>query len=102
MLGLLRRAFSSHVSVSAKRCLYASLVRSKLLFYSPLWHPYLLKDVKCLELVQIRATRYIINDPTLDYKGQTDSLKHFASNVGIRNCWYYLPNKVNYISIQSF
>ena len=68
MLGLLRRAFSSHVSVSAKRSLYVSLVRSKLLFCSPLWHPYLLKDVKCLELVQIRATRFIINNPTLDYK----------------------------------
>ena len=70
MLGLLRRAFSSHVSVSAKRCLYVSLVRSKLLFCS-LWHPYLLKDVKCLELVQIRAiyqpTRFIIKNPTLDY-----------------------------------
>ena len=68
ILGLLRRAFSSHVSVSAKRCLYVSLVRSKLLFCTPLWHPYLLKDVKCLELVQIRATRFIINNPTLDYK----------------------------------
>ena len=68
MLGLLRRAFSSHVSVSAKRCLYVSLVWLKLLFCSPLWHPYLLKDVKCLELVQIRATRFIINNPTLDYK----------------------------------
>ena len=68
MLGLLRRSFSSHVSVSAKRCLYVFLVRSQLLFCSPLWHPYLLKDVKCLELVQTRATRLIINNPTLDYK----------------------------------
>ena len=58
MLGLLRRIFSSHVSVSAKCSLYISLVRSKLLYCSPLWHPYLLMDIKCLELVQ----RFIMND----------------------------------------
>ena len=37
-------------------------------FVLSLWHPYLLKDIKCLELIQIRATRFIINNPTLDYK----------------------------------
>ena len=61
MVGLLRRIFSSHVSVSAKCSLYISLVRSKLLYCSPLWHPYyLLMDIKCLELVQRRATRFIM------------------------------------------
>ena len=70
MLGLLRRIFSSQVSVSAKCSLYISLVRSKLLYCSPLWHPYLLMDIKCLELVQRRATRFIMNDTSSDYRNR--------------------------------
>ena len=70
MLGLLRRIFSQHVSMSAKGSLYISLVRSKLLYCSPLWHPYLLMDIKSLELVQRRATRFIMNDTTSDYKNR--------------------------------
>ena len=94
MLGLLRRAFSSHVSVSAKRCLYVSLVRSKLLFCS-LWHPYLLKDVKC-QLVQIRATRFIINNPTLGYKDRLIQLNILPLMMEFEIAGiYYLPNKVN-------
>ena len=42
MLGLLRRVFSSSVSVPAKQSLYISLVRSQLLYCSSVWHPYLL------------------------------------------------------------
>ena len=56
MLGLLRRVFSGSVSVSAKRSLYISLVRSKLLYCSSVWHPYFLMDIKCLEFIQKRAT----------------------------------------------
>ena len=70
MLGLLRRIFSSHVSVSAKFFLYISLVLSKLLYCSPLWHPYLLMDIKHLELVQRRATRFIMNDTSSDYRNR--------------------------------
>ena len=70
MLGLLRRIFSSQVSVSARCSLYISLVRSKLLYCSPLWHPYLLMDIKCLELVQRRATRFIMNDTSSDYRNR--------------------------------
>ena len=74
MLGLLRRIFSSHVSVSAKCSLYISLVRSKLLYCSPLWHPYLLMDIKCLELVQRRAARFIMNDTSSDYRNRLTHL----------------------------
>ena len=49
MLGLLRRVSRSSALVSAKRSLYISLVRSQLLYCSPVWHPYLLKEIKCLE-----------------------------------------------------
>ena len=68
MLGLLRRVFSSSVSVSAKRSLYISLVRSRLLYCSPIWHPYLLMDIKSLELVQRRATKFITNYTPIDYR----------------------------------
>ena len=60
VLGLLRRIFSGSVSVSAKCSLYTSLVRSQLLYCSPVRHPYLLRDIRCLELVQRRATKFIL------------------------------------------
>ena len=68
MLGMLRRIFSCSIAVSAKRSLYLSLVRSQLLYCSPLWHPHLLADIKRFESVQRRATKFIINDSSMDYK----------------------------------
>ena len=75
MLGMLRRMFSSSIAISAKRSLYLSLVRSQLLYCSPLWHPHLLTDIKCLETVQRRATRFIVNDVTMDYKDRLIRLR---------------------------
>ena len=66
-LGLLRRIFSASVSTRAKLTLYISLVRSKLLYGSVVWRPHLLVDIKSLELVQRRATKFIMN-PILDYR----------------------------------
>ena len=68
MLGLIRRVFSSVRDVYPKRCLYLSLIRSQLLYCSPLWHPQLLVDVRSLETVQRRATKFIINNPSMDYR----------------------------------
>ena len=70
MLGLLRRVFSSSVSVPAKRSLYISLVRSQLLYCSSVWHPYLLVDIKYLECVQRRATKFIASNSLLDYRNR--------------------------------
>ena len=67
MLGLLRRVFSSSVSVPAKRSLYISLVRSHC---SSVWHPYHLVDIKYLECVQRRATKFIASNPLLDYRNR--------------------------------
>ena len=75
MLGLLRRVFSKSVSISAKRSLYVSLVRPHLLYCSPIWHPYLLADIRTLELVQRRATKFIINDTSVDYKSRLIQLE---------------------------
>ena len=67
-LGMLCRSFSQSVSVSAKCSLYLLLIRSHLQYCPPLWHPHLLADVKRLESVQRRATKFILNDSTMDYK----------------------------------
>ena len=76
MLGLLRRVFSSSVALPAKRSLYTSLVRSQLLYCSQIWHPYLLVDVKAIELVQRRATKFIVNNTSIDYSYR-NQLIHF-------------------------
>ena len=75
MLGLLRRVFSKSLSISAKRSLYVSLVCPHLLYCSPIWHPYLLADIRTLELVQRRATKFIINDTSVDYKSRLIQLE---------------------------
>ena len=56
------------MSISAKCSLYVSLVRSQLLYCSVVWHPHLLVDIKCLELVQRRATKFITNGADMDYR----------------------------------
>ena len=66
-LGLLRRIFSAAVSTRAKLTLYISLVRSRLLYGSVVWRPHLLVDIKSLELVQRRASKFIVS-PNLDYR----------------------------------
>jgi len=45
-------------------------VRSCLLYCSPLWRPHLLKDIILLECVQRRATKFILNDYSSDYKSR--------------------------------
>ena len=67
-LGLLRRTFSHSINTTTKRTLYIALVRSQLLYCSPLWHPYLIQDISALERIQHRATKYILNDYVSDYK----------------------------------
>ena len=51
-----------------KKTLYLSLVRSQLVYCSQVWRPHLVKDIKLLEDVQRRASKFILNDYTSDYK----------------------------------
>ena len=67
-LGLVRRTFSSTIPTSAKVKLYTSLVRSQVLYCSPVWRPHLIKDIKKLEQLQRWATKYILSDYLSDYK----------------------------------
>ena len=72
-LGMIRRAFKTS-SIPAKRKLYLSLVRSRLSYCSPVWRPQHARDIISLERVQRRATKYILNDYTSDYKSRLLSL----------------------------
>ena len=55
-------------SVETWRALHLSLVRSKLSYCSPVWRPHLLKDIVKLEQVQRRATRFVLQDVSLNYR----------------------------------
>ena len=74
-LGLLKRTFKHTMSPQVKRTLYLTLVRPKLLYCSPLWRPYLIKDILLLERVQCRATKFILDDYSMDYKSRLINLE---------------------------
>ena len=74
-LGLIRRTFCSAHNPSTKKILYLSLVRPQLMYCSQIWRPHLLKDIITLEKVQRRATKFILNDFTSDYKSRLMELK---------------------------
>ena len=74
-LGLVRRTFSSTIPTSAKVKLYTSLVRSQVLYCSPVWRPHLIKDIKKLEQLQRQATKYILSNYLSDYKTQLIQLR---------------------------
>ena len=57
-----------------RKCLYISIVRSKLLYCLPLWKPYLLSDIDLVEKVQRRATKYIL-DYISEYKQRLIQLR---------------------------
>ena len=71
--GMIRHAFKTS-SIPAKCKLYLSLVRSHLSYCSPVWRPQHARDIISLERVQRRATKYILNDYTSDYKSPLLSL----------------------------
>ena len=68
ILGMIWRAFGKSNSVITKAKLYTSLIRSQLAYCSIIWCPYLIQDIIKLESIQRRATKFIMNDYTSDYK----------------------------------
>ena len=61
-LGMIRQAFGQSNSVITKAKLYTSLVCSQLAYCSIIWCPYLVQDTNKFELIQHRATKFIMND----------------------------------------
>ena len=58
----IRRSVSNSHSSHTKLKLHTSLVRPILMYCSQVWRPHKLKDTKCFETVQRRATKYILHD----------------------------------------
>ena len=50
-------------------------MRPKLSYCSPLWRPFLIKDILLLERVQQRATKFILDNYSMDYKSRLTQLK---------------------------
>ena len=75
ILGLLRRSFSVSNSIATKKALYISLVRSIISYCSPVWRPQLKKDIIPLEKLQRRASKFILNDFTSNYRERLLSLR---------------------------
>ena len=69
LVAITRRTFTTD-SISTKRQLYLSLVRSQLTYYSIIWRPHLSKHIVVLEKVQKCATKFILNDYSLSYKNR--------------------------------
>ena len=76
-LYMIRRSLHQHSApTEIKKQLYLSLVRSNLTYCSQLWirRPSLIKHITMLENVQRRATKFITNDYSSNYKIRLQSL----------------------------
>ena len=67
-------SFSHTMLPKTKKILYMTLVRSHLVYGSPIWRPHLIKDIISLENIQQRTTKFILNDFTSDYKTRLTNL----------------------------
>ena len=63
------------------------LVRFQLTYYSQLWQPHLMKDIECLERIQHRAAKFLLQDYSSDCKNRLSSLKLLPLMY-----WLELPN----------
>ena len=73
-LNLIRQTISVLSSTKTKRSLYLSLVHSQLTYCSQLWRPNLIKDIKRLETIQRRATKFIMSNTSTSYRDRLQSL----------------------------
>ena len=51
-------------------CIHHLSVRNLLIAQLAIWRPYLIQDIIKLESIQRRATKFIMNDYTSDYKSR--------------------------------
>ena len=91
------------VSVSVRKLLYLTLVRSHLLYCSVVWRPYLRKHTILLERVQRRATKFILNDYNSDYKTRLNSLGLLPLSMvlELNDIIFFLKSLLNSLSLQA-
>jgi hypothetical protein len=65
---LVKRVIGTSSSITVRKQVYVILVRSQLLYCSHIWRSHLIKDIKLLESVQRKATKWILNDYKMDCK----------------------------------
>ena len=84
--------------------LYLSLVRSKLLYCSPVWRPQYLVDIRSLETVQRRASKFIISNSAMDYCDRLISLEMLPLMMEYENNRYHvlLKNPSSHFNILDF
>ena len=94
ILGLLYRRFYHHSSEQTLRQLYVSLVRPHLEYASPVWDPYLQKDVNLLERIQQFACKLLdqLQLPTL--ANFRLHMRLSKMNEIIHGLLYFLPDVI--------
>ena len=73
-LYVLRRNVHTTSSISIKKQLYLSLVKSSISYCCQLWRSQLCKNIQSIERIQRRTTKYILKDYISDYKSRLLSL----------------------------
>ena len=73
-LHLIKRSLLESAPVYLKKQMYISLVHSHLSYCPQVWKPRYVKDISCLERIQRRSTKYILNDYSTNYKSRLQTL----------------------------
>lgn len=76
-----------HHAINIKKQIYPTLIQSKFSSCSQLWRPHLIKCIIMIENVQQRASKFITNDCTSDYKSRLQTLELFPIMF-----WYKLQD----------
>ena len=92
-LNLIRRTISASSPTNLKKQLYILLVRSHLCYCSQVWRLNLIKDISSIECVQRKATKFILNNYTSDYKSRLEALQILSLTM-VRTPWHYVSGKV--------
>ena len=66
VLGIIKRTFASR-NANTIRLLYITLVHPILDYGSTVWNPHLIKNIRKLEAVQRRATKFVLSFNNLTY-----------------------------------
>ena len=98
---VLMRTVCSHslekVSFPAlNKSLYITLIRSKLLYCCQLYSPRYLREISKLELIQRRATKFMLSFPSCSYNGSVVPTTPTTSNVPLRLTRHLLHSPDNF------